>query len=497
MSNLLLLDSSLQDLFSGKDPFKVVEEIEGDIYREYANRVTKQFSFNNQTYFVKYHKGTGWKEILKNILQFKKPVTGANQEWEALNKLKSSQISCPEPVAFFSKGVNPAKRYSFIITKALIQTISLEDLLLKEKTILSLKQKRQLLKNLALISRKLHLNGLNHRDYYLCHFHVRKDLDFSLQNIFLIDLHRAQIRKKVPLRWITKDIGGLLHSAMDLSLSEMDCYRFLEIYFDKSLREVLKENKSFLRASRKRAFSMYMNPILKEINIEEQQKDNSTSDYITGKGEGRRWIAKKRFLSEGLSEVISNPDEFMSKGEEVKFEAGNHVVGLDLTNHFIFIKKFQIKGTFHYFRKFFSPTRAITAWKAIHWLNAAGIKTINALAVIETYDSFTTRESYLITLKQSGERLDQMKITESIENLIPNKMGALIKRLSWIGFNHGDAKRSNFFFDKNSLIVSDLDACKRRYFKVILASKLGKDKKRILKSFDSYPKVKESLLRRF
>ena len=208
MSNLLLLDSSLQDLFSGKDPFKVVEEIEGDIYREYANRVTKQFSFNNQTYFVKYHKGTGWKEILKNILQFKKPVTGANQEWEALNKLKSSQISCPEPVAFFSKGVNPAKRYSFIITKALIQTISLEDLLLKEKTILSLKQKRQLLKNLALISRKLHLNGLNHRDYYLCHFHVRKDLDFSLQNIFLIDLHRAQIRKKVPLRWITKDIGG-------------------------------------------------------------------------------------------------------------------------------------------------------------------------------------------------------------------------------------------------------------------------------------------------
>jgi len=76
-------------------------------------------------------------------------------------------------------------------------------------------------------------------------------------------------------------------------------------------------------------------------------------------------------------------------------------------------------------------------------------------------------------------------------------MGALIKRLSWIGFNHGDAKGSNLFFDKNSLIVSDLDACKKRYFQVILANKLAKDKERILRSFESYPKVKESLLRRF
>ena len=497
MSNLLLLDNSFQDLFFEKDPFKVVEELEGNIYREYANRVTKEFSFNNQTYFVKYHKGVGWKEIFKNILQFKKPVTGAKQEWKALNKLKSCQISCPEPVVFFSRGINPAKKYSFIITKALFKTISLEDLLLKEKTFLSLKQKRQLLKNLALISRKLHLNGVNHKDYYLCHFHVRKDLDFSIQNIFLIDLHRAEIRRKVPLRWITKDIGGLYHSAMDLSLSEMDCYRFLEIYFNKSFRKVLKENRSFLNASRKRAFSMYMNPILKEININDEGKEGSNSDYVTGKEQGRRWIVKKHFFDEGLSKVISNPDEFMSKGEEVKFETGNHVVGLDLPNQSIFIKKFKIKGVFHYLRKFFSPTRAITAWKAIHWLNAAGIKTINPLAVIEKHDSFTTTESYLITLKQSGERLDQLKITESLEKLIPNKMVSLIKRLSWIRFNHGDAKRSNFFFDKHNLIVSDLDACKRRHFQITLDNKLSKDKKRILKSFENYPKIQNSLLKRF
>ena len=317
------------------------------------------------------------------------------------------------------------------------------------------------------------------------------------KSIYLIDLHRAQLRSFVPKRWASKDIGGLIHSAMGFDLSEKDFYRFMRTYLKCSTKEFFQAHSRFLKNTRNRAFRMFMKPILKDINIQDLKKENSSSSYITGKEEGRRWIAKKPFFNEGLSEVIANPDEFMLKGEEIKFEAGNHVVGLDLPKHSIFIKKFQVKGLFHYLRKFFSPTRAITAWKATHWLNAAGIKTINALAVIETYDSFTTRESYLITLKQSGERLDQMKITESLEKLIPNKMGALIKRLSWIGFNHGDAKGSNFFFDKNGLIVSDLDACKRRYFQVILANKLAKDKKRILRSFEGYPKVKESLSRRF
>ena len=50
MNNLLLLDKNLRDLFFEKDPFKVVEELEGNVYREYANRVTKEFYLNNVEY---------------------------------------------------------------------------------------------------------------------------------------------------------------------------------------------------------------------------------------------------------------------------------------------------------------------------------------------------------------------------------------------------------------------------------------------------------------
>ena len=497
MKETIFLNNELKNLFSSGDFFSIAENIEGEVFRKTANRITKEFTFEGNRYFIKLHYGVGWKEIFKNIVKFRAPTIGASPEWKALKKLKSLGIECPEPVGFYSAGINPANLKSFLITRSLINTISLEEALKKRKfQKLSFSKKRKFIEKIALISRNLHNSGINHRDYYLCHFHVDKDMDVK-KSIYLIDLHRAQLRSFVPKRWASKDIGGLIHSAMGFGLSEKDFYRFMRTYLKCSTKEFFQAHSRFLKNTRNRAFRMFMKPILKDINIQDLKKENSSSSYITGKEEGRRWIAKKPFFNEGLSEVIANPDEFMLKGEEVKFEAGNHVVGLDLPKHSIFIKKFQVKGLFHYLRKFFSPTRAITAWKAIHWLNAAGIKTINPIGVIETYDSFTTTKSYLITLKQSGERVDQMKITENLENLISSKMSAFIKRLTWISFNHGDAKGSNFFLDKNSLIVSDLDASYKRYFQFTLTNKLAKDKKRILRSFEGYPKVKESLSRRF
>ena len=58
--------------------------------------------------------------------------------------------------------------------------------------------KRILAGKLGQIARKLHVNGINHRDFYLCHFLYEVDsLDPSL---YLIDLHRAQLRNRTPLR---------------------------------------------------------------------------------------------------------------------------------------------------------------------------------------------------------------------------------------------------------------------------------------------------------
>ena len=497
MKETIFLNKELESLFLSGDPFLVAEDIQGEVFRQTANRITKEFTFEGNKYFIKLHYGVGWKEIFKNLIKLRVPTLGAFPEWKALKKLKSLGIDCPEPVGFYSKGINPSNIRSFLVTRSLINTISIEEALNKGKfQDLDFPTKKRFIEKVALISRNLHNNGINHRDYYLCHFHVDSNLDVE-KEIYLIDLHRAQLRTFVPTRWASKDIGGLFHSAMGFKLTERDFYRFIKTYFQCSLNEVLRAHAKFIRTSRGRAFRMFMKPVLREIDISLTGTQKDSSEYLRGKEDSLRWIAKKKYLSKGLEEIILGINAYMEKGEIIKDEDGHKIIRLNLNEEIFVIKKYQIKGSWHYLRKLFSQTRALTAWKASHWFNAAGIKTFNIVAVLERYDSLTTTESYLISLNLPGERLDEVDLNKRKEYLIENRLSSFFKRLKWIGFNHGDVKSSNFFLFNQELFVFDLDIARKRFLRSRVKNKIIKDQQRILKSFEGHEKTRDALTRRF
>ena len=497
MKETIFLNKELESLFLSGDPFLVAEDIQGEVFRQTANRITKEFTFEGNKYFIKLHYGVGWKEIVKNLIKLRVPTLGAFPEWKALKKLKSLGIYCPEPVGFYRKGINPSNIRSFLVTKSLLNTISIEEALNKGKfQELDFPTKKRFIEKVALISRNLHKNGINHRDYYLCHFNVDSNLDPE-KEIYLIDLHRAQLRSFVPTRWASKDIGGLFHSAMGFKLTERDFYRFIKTYFQCSLNEVLRAHAKFIRTSRGRAFRMFMKPILREIDISFTETQKDSSEYLRGNEDSLRWIAKKKYLSKGLEEIILGINAYMEKGEIIKDEDGHKIIRLNLNEEIFVIKKYQIKGSWHYLRKLFSQTRALTAWKASHWFNAAGIKTFNIVAVLERYDSLTTTESYLISLNLPGERLDEVDLNKRKEYLIENRLSSFFKRLKWIGFNHGDVKSSNFFLFNQELFVFDLDIARKRFLRSRVKNKIIKDQQRILKSFEGHEKTRDALTRRF
>ena len=57
----MFLDPELKALFADKDVFDTVFAIEGEVFRNVKNRKTMRFQFNNRNYFVKIHRGVGWK----------------------------------------------------------------------------------------------------------------------------------------------------------------------------------------------------------------------------------------------------------------------------------------------------------------------------------------------------------------------------------------------------------------------------------------------------
>lgn len=256
---MIYLNPDFQALWSGKDPFAEAFRLEGEVFRSVKSRRTFRFELNGKGYFAKVHRGTGWREIFKNLLQFKQPVLSARNEYEAIRKLEQLGVATMNVAAFGERGKNPAKIESFIITEELTDTVSLEDLCRDWKSSPPpFALKKALIEYAADVVRTLHRNGVNHRDCYICHFLLDCSRDWRAGiNAPLIDLHRAQIRKKTPRRWAVKDVAGLYFSAMDAGLTPRDRFRFMKIYSGQPLHEELKTNAAFWRSVEKTARRLY------------------------------------------------------------------------------------------------------------------------------------------------------------------------------------------------------------------------------------------------
>lgn len=250
-----ILSNDLGELL--RDPFVDLEKLEGVVYRRQPGRKTIAFPHHAKTYFAKIHTGAGWKEILKNLFQLRWPIISAEPEWNALSKLKTLGIQAPVPVAFGKQGMNPARLKSFIITEAIVSTINLEEFL-KTKNTFEFSVKKRFIEVVSGIAKTLHENGINHRDFYLCHFLLDSaETDLLNPQIYLIDLHRAQCRRKVPFRWKVKDIAGLYFSTMNFNFTTRDYLRFIRCYTGQSLRSALEEDRFFWRTVTIKARKLY------------------------------------------------------------------------------------------------------------------------------------------------------------------------------------------------------------------------------------------------
>jgi tRNA A-37 threonylcarbamoyl transferase component Bud32 len=235
--------------------FEQMMALRGECFRHQKGRMTQRIQLGDKTYFIKQHTGVGWKEIIKNILQFRLPVMGAKNEWRAIEKLQSLGVSVPAIAAYGERG-----KQSFILMEELKPIISLEDLAKQFMTSPpSFIFKCRLIEAVAKIARILHENGLNHRDFYLCHFLLDTSVECGdkLPALALIDLHRVQIRKVVPTRWIIKDLAGLYFSSKDAGLTSSDRYRFIKAYRGKPLRDILSDEKNCWKKVRARGEHLY------------------------------------------------------------------------------------------------------------------------------------------------------------------------------------------------------------------------------------------------
>jgi len=242
--------------------FEEIMNLQGEAFRTVAGRRTVRIVAGNQAYFVKSHSGVGWPEILKNLVYLRAPVLGAANEWHALNRLPKLGVAVADAAGYGCSGLNPARRRSFVIAREIGEAVSLETVAREWRSLAAQPGmallKRRLISALAQIARQLHDAGLNHRDFYLCHFLIRwpgfpRRAPPGAPALYLIDLHRMQQRRRTPSRWRIKDLAGLLFSAADAAPTLRDQLRFVRQYRARPLKVVMRDERDLWERVVKRA----------------------------------------------------------------------------------------------------------------------------------------------------------------------------------------------------------------------------------------------------
>ncbi len=232
-------------------------------------RVTTRFELSlpaggTQGFYIKRHGPSPMKEYLKPLIRLRRPILGAENEWNAILRFHEIGISTMTPVALGRSGPS-----SFLITKAIENCIKLSDWVeeqfpegLSRRPVQigdvpteTLALSHLLTSRVAAIARTMHQAGMHHQDFYLTHLLVPRTDPAGL--MYLIDLGRVQGPKRLSSHWIIKDLAQLHYSSRRLPGDTWQ--RFLHGYFQRALdsedaafiRRITKKSQAIARHSRK------------------------------------------------------------------------------------------------------------------------------------------------------------------------------------------------------------------------------------------------------
>lgn len=193
-----------------------------------AERQTYRVHVGGDTYYVKrYHKPEP--DSLLSGLFAQRFSSPASREWHVLRKLAQLGVPAPRPAACLEEIRDSEVARAAIITVGLPAEISLQKVIQTQD--LSAARRHAMALELGRLLRLMHEGGVNHRDFYLVH--IRVGLDDTL---YVTDLNRADIRRRVTRRWRVKDLAALEHSA-PARVTRTDKARLLRAYAGGRLRD--------------------------------------------------------------------------------------------------------------------------------------------------------------------------------------------------------------------------------------------------------------------
>ena len=197
--------------------------------------------------YLKRYQSPAFKAWITSLLRLSFP-RNAMDEWKNILTFHTFGIPTMIPLSAGLKKHYGFKKESFLLTREIEGVKRLDHYLTRHFSpplkSHHFKEKKALIKELALLVRRMHLSGFNHRDLYLCHILVKKDVSNNW-DIYFADLHRVDQRNKVGIRWKVKDLAALNYSADKNTITRTDRLRFIAHYLGEGKLDA--KNRAFIK----------------------------------------------------------------------------------------------------------------------------------------------------------------------------------------------------------------------------------------------------------
>ncbi|QXH51944.1 lipopolysaccharide kinase InaA family protein [Pseudomonas fakonensis] len=222
-------------------------------------------------------------------------------------------------------------------------------------------------------------------------------------------------------------------------------------------------------------------------------------DYLTKAGRECTLFSVERDLSglraihrgevQAMLPVLAQADALLEQGHLYKTGGAASVARIEVDGRPLVLKRYNIKNTAHWFKRFWRPSRAWHSWIEGHRLGFLDIATPRPLAVLETRTLGLRNRAYLVTEYIDGPDLAACFAPFVDSGEAPHEMvEALVQLMQQLireRISHGDFKGHNLFWVDGQWSLIDLDAMCQHATQLSFAPAFARDRARLLRNWPS------------
>jgi len=347
----------------------------------------------------------------------------------------------------------------------------------------SVEEKRNIVHKLMLILSKMHKAGI-------------KQLDLHLNN-FLVKNNTLYIIDGTTIKWDKKGRPLKLHDRINnlallfAQFTLPDYCLVCDLYTEYVETSGLKDKKYIFNKLQRRIERW------RRCRIKNHVKVNFVkySKLVRRKSFTRFMLCKRPYYTREMASFLDNPDRIINDPKSLFLKKGNSatVIRINIDNHDLVVKRYNIKNFRHRLRRFFRATRATHSWQSAHRLLILGIATPMPVAMLERrFGHFRGRAYFVCEYIEGPNAIDYFKNGDLDKKLnVAKRIADIFHNLAILKISHHDMKGTNIIINQEYPLLVDLDAMCMHISRRRFEHAHRRDKNIFFKNWKTFPGIDE------